>query len=93
MNVKPTNKYQFSSLAIQHKTVTISVIISNHLNKFFTQTASKIDKKLEKVTKKLHDYLQKPNEKIFFLGATCQNDIEDIRQNMQTDKKDKFHNN
>lgn len=42
---------------------------------------------MEKRDKKQQDYLQESNEKSFFLSPTCQNDVEDIIQNMQTDKE------
>ena len=51
VNAKPTNKYQPSSLVKENKTVLNLNIIWSHFNKFFTQIASKIDKKFKKMTK------------------------------------------
>ena len=88
LNVKPSNKYQLSSLVIESKTGLNLEITYNQFNNLFTQIASKIDKKkLEKRDKKRQDYLQESNEKSFFLSPTCQNDVEDIIQNKQTNKE------
>ena len=66
MNVKPTNKYKPSSLVIETKTALNPNIISNHFNKFFTQIAGEIEKKIEKIDKRPQGYLQKPNENSCF---------------------------
>ena len=83
MNVKPINKYQPWSLVMENKTLLNLNIISNHFIKFFLQIARKIEK-LTKKTTWLHISGNQMNI-IFFLSATCQNDVEDIIQNMQTD--------
>ena len=57
VNVKPMDKYQHLSLAIENKAVLNLSIMSTHFNKFFTQITSKIDKKIGKGVKKLPDYL------------------------------------
>ena len=85
MNVKPMDKYQHLSLAIENKAVLNLSIMSTHFNKFFTQITSKIDKKTGKGVKKLPDYLHhKWNS--FFLIPTCKNDVKDIVHKMQTDE-------
>ena len=84
MNVKPTNKFQPSTLIIENKPVLSVNIIENYFSKLFTNN---IDKRIGKSDKKhMTNYEKQMKIPFFFLSRTCQNDVKNIINDMPTVK-------
>ena len=75
INIKNKSDESISSILIDNQLTTSGKQISNHFHNFFTSTAEKINRNIDKAKKTHFSYLGPETKNIIFLSPTVPDDV------------------